>query len=320
LNLAIMVGHLVRHLATLVVALLAASFLVFGAMFVAPGSPDALLFGNTTVDPATRAAVHAKYHLDDPFLERYVHWLGGIVRGDLGISLAYRQPVSERITAAAPTTALLVGYAGLLIVVSGIGLGALSALRPGKVATAIDIGTTVGIALPTFVAAALLTSLFAVKLDWLPVQGPGSGVLDRIRHLTLPAVSLALIACALLARVTRAAIVDELGQEHVETARARGLSERLVVRRHVLRNALIPIVTVAGLQLAGLIAGTLVVEQVYGLGGLGQLLVTSVNQKDFPVVQAVCLVMVAAFLVVNTVVDILYGLLDPRVRQQRAPR
>jgi peptide/nickel transport system permease protein len=311
-------GHLVRHVATLVVALLAASFLVFGAMFLAPGSPDAVLFGNQTVDPAVRAAVHAKYHLDDPFLERYARWLGGVVQGDLGISLAYRQPVSERIIAAAPTTALLVAYAGVLIVLSGVGLGLLSGLRSGRVSAAVDLVTTVGIAVPTFVAAALLTSVFAVELHWFPVQGPGSGFLDRVHHLTLPAISLALVACALLARVTRAAIVEELAQEHVETARARGLPERLVVRRHVLRNALIPIVTVAGLQLAGLIAGTLVVEQVFGLGGLGQLLVTSVNQKDFPVVQAVCLVMVAAFLVVNTAVDLLYGFLDPRVRHQRA--
>jgi peptide/nickel transport system permease protein len=310
-----MLHHLVRQLVTLVVVLLVASFVVYAALFVAPGSPDAVLFGNQTVEPAVRAAVHAKYHLDDPLFERYARWLGGVLHGDLGISLAYRQPVSERIEAAAPTTLLLVAYAGLLILVSGIGLGIVSALRPGKVAAAVNLVTTVGVAVPTFVAAAVLTTIFSVDHHWLPVQGQGAGFVDRIRHLTLPAVSLAFVACALLARITRAAMLEELGQEHVETARSRGLPERLVVRRHVLRNALIPISTVAGLQIAGLIGGTLVVEQVFGLNGLGQLLVTSVNQKDLPVVQAVCLVMVAAFLVVNTLVDLLYSVLDPRIRR-----
>lgn len=309
-----MLRYAIRQLLVLAVVLLAASFVVFAAMFVAPGSPDAVLFGNHAVDPAVRAAVHAKYHLDDPFLVRYVNWLGGVLHGDLGISLAYRQPVGQRIAAAAPTTLLLVGYAGALILVSGIALGVVSALRGRRVDTVVSAMTTVGIAVPAFVAAAVLTSVFAVNLKLFPVQGPGSGLGDRLWHLTLPAVALATWGCALLARMTRAAVLDELGQEHVDTARARGLPEAVVIRHHVVRNAMVPILTVAGLQLASLIAGTLIVEQVFGLNGLGQLLVSSVNSKDLPVVQAVCLIMVAAFMVVNTGVDLLYSALDPRIR------
>jgi peptide/nickel transport system permease protein len=310
-----MLRYLVRQLAVLVLVLAVASFVVFAAMFVAPGSPDAVLFGNQPVQPEVRKAVYEKYHLDDPYLERYVNWLGGVVTGDLGLSIAYRQPVSDRITTAAPTTLFLVGYAGVLIVLSGIGLGTLSALRRGKVDAAVGALTTIGIAIPTFVAAALLTSLFAVNLGLFPVQGPGEGFLDRLWHLTLPAISLAIWASALLARVTRSSMLDELRSEHVMTARARGLPRTIIVRHHVLRNALVPILTVAGVQLASLIAGSIVVEQVFGLNGLGQLLVSSVNQKDLPVVQAVCLIMVAVFVIMNTAVDVLYSTLDPRIRR-----
>ncbi len=313
------IAYVIRKLAVMLVVLLGASFVVFAALFIAPGSPDSVLFGNHPVTAAVRAAVYAKYHLNDPFLVRYVDWLGGVLHGDFGISLAYQQPVAQRITAAAPTTLMLVAYAGILILLSGIVLGTLSGVRGGRIDQAVSLLTTVGIAVPTFVAAAVLTSLLGVNLRLFPVQGPGTGFADRIWHLTLPAISLAIWACALLTRITRAAVRDELAQEHVETARARGLPESVVIRRHVLRNAMVPISTVAGTQLAGLLAGTLVVEQVFGLNGLGQLLVNAVNEKDIPVVQAVCLIMVAAFVIVNTLVDLLYSVLDPRIRLTGAP-
>ena len=305
---------LVRQLLSLAGVLLVASFVIYAGMYVAPGSAESVLFGGHAVDPAVRAAIRAKYHLDDPFLVQYWHWLANVLHGDFGTSLAYHQPVSDRISATAVTTLLLVTYAAVLIVVFGVLFGVIAALRPGKVDSSLMALTNVGVAVPTFVAAILLISVFSVDLGWFPVYGSGEGFLDRLHHLTLPAVALAFWAVALLARVTRSSMRDELRTEHVETARARGLSSGTVVRRHVFRNALVPIVTVAGLEVAGLISGTVVVEQAFGLNGLGQLLITSVSQKDLPTVQAVCLILVAAFVTVNALVDIVYTLLDPRLR------
>jgi len=198
--------------------------------------------------------------------------------------------------------------------VFGVVLGLLSALRKGRADTAVLATTTVGIATPSFVAAIVMISVFTLTLHWFPAIGAGTGFTDRLWHLTMPAVALALAGTAYVARLTRSATNEELGREHVDTARGRGVPEPLIVRRHVLRNALIPITTVAGLTVAGLIAGSVVVENAFALNGLGSYLVTSVEQKDFPVVQAIALLLVAAFVIVNTIVDALYGLIDPRVR------
>jgi peptide/nickel transport system permease protein len=264
--------------------------------------------------PAVRKAVDAQYHLTQPFPVQYWYWLVGVLHGNFGLSIAFRTPVAERIAAAAPVTLFLVVYASALITVAGVGFGLVSALGPRRLDGAIMAATNVGTSVPTFVAAIVLLDVFSVKLRWFPVLGPGSGFADRLDHLTLPAVALALWAVAYLTRVTRTSVLDELAGEPVVTARARGLSEAVVIRHHVFRNALLPIVTVTGLQVAGLIAGTLIVEQAFGLNGLGQLLLSSVEQKDFATVQAVSLILVAAFVVVNTVVDIAYTALDPRIR------
>lgn len=312
-----MTRYLTRQLVSMVVLLLLSSVVIYGSLFLAPGSADAVLFGNHAVAPAIRKAVDAQYHLNQPFVVQYFDWLGGVLHGNLGLSIAFRTPVAERIAAAAPTTIFLVVYASLIITVAGVALGAISALAPGKVDAAIMALTNVGTSVPTFVAAIVLLEVFAVKLGWFPVLGPGSGFFGRLDHLTLPAIALALWAVAYLTRVTRTSMHGELGGEAVLTARARGLSERVVISRHVFRNALLPIVTVTGLQVAGLIAGTLIVEQAFGLQGLGQLLLASVEEKDFATVQAVSLILVSAFVVVNTLVDIAYTVLDPRIRLGR---
>nr|WP_183344277.1 ABC transporter permease [Conexibacter arvalis] len=311
---------LARHLGGLVALLLASSVVVFLSLQLAPGSPESVLFGQQQVPDAVREAVRARYHLDDPVPLQYLNWLAGVLQGDFGVSIAYQQPVSTRIGDAAATTVLLAGYALVLILLVGVGLGALAALRPGRVDGLVTLLTGVAVATPTFVAATLLLSYFAVELGWFPVYGPGTGLLDRLWHLTLPAVALTIWAASFVARVTRAAMREQLAGEHVETARARGLAERHVIRRHVFRNALVPITTVAGLQAAGLIVGTVVVDQIFQLGGLGQLLVTAVNQSDFPMVQAICLLLVCAFVLVNTGVDLLYRVLDPRLRAAAGAR
>jgi peptide/nickel transport system permease protein len=306
--------YLTRQVLSLVALLLLSSFVIYGSMFLAPGSADAVLFGNHTVSPAVRAAVDHQYHLNDPFFVQYWDWLKNVVHGNFGTSLALRTPVSQRISTAAPVTIFLVIYASILITVVGVALGVISALRPGALDGLIMAVTNVGTAVPTFVAAIFLLAIFAVKLQWLPDFGAGSGFFGRLDHLTLPAVALAFWAVAYLTRVTRVSMRQELQSDPLNTAYARGLSRRTAIRRHAFRNALLPIVTVAGLQVAGLIAGTIIVEQAFGLNGLGALLLNAVQEKDFATVQAVSLILVAAFIIVNILVDITYTMLDPRIR------
>jgi len=308
------------RLAGLAVTLLVTSFIVYGALYLAPGNPIAVITGGRPLPQKTIAAIQAEYGLSQPFLFRYLHWLENVIRGNFGQSIVFRENVSVLITARAGTTAFLVAYAALLIIVIGVVLGVVSALRKGTTDTMILAGTTIGIATPSFVAAIVLISVFTLGLHWFPAIGAGTGFVDRLWHLTMPSAALALAGTAYVARLTRAAANEELAREHVDTARSRGIPEPLVVQRHVLRNALIPVTTVAGLTVAGLIAGSVVVENAFAINGLGSYLVTSVEQKDFPVVQAITLLLVAGFVVVNTVVDILYALIDPRISMTGASR
>lgn len=306
-------GRLRRQLTGLVVSLVVSSFVVFGALYVAPGSPIAFLTKGRPVSAAGVAKLEAQYHLNQPLLERYWDWLIGALHGNFGTSITYGIPVSSLMASRISTTVLLVTYAWLLIVISGVGFGTLAGLRGRRVDTVVSLATTLGLAVPIFVAAIVLIAVFGVGLGWFPVFGAGSGFAGQLYHLTLPAVALALSSSAYVARVTRIAIRDVEGMEFVETSRGRGHPERHVVTHHILRNALIPITTVSGITIASLIVGTVIVEPAFGLNGLGSLLIQAVENHDFPVVQAVCLLVVAAFVVVNVVVDMLYPLLDPRV-------
>lgn len=309
-----MLRFLVRRLALLVLALLVSSFVIFGSLNLAPGDPLSVLSGGRTLPGPALAALRAQYHLDDPFLSRYVQWLGGVVlHGDLGTSIQFRSPVTAVIEDRLATTAGLVLYAGLLIVVFGVGLGVLAGLRRGPLDSAIVTVTTVLAAVPSFVAAIVLLSVFAVGLGWFPAIGTGSGFGDRLSHLTLPAIALAASALAVVTRVTRVTVRAELAREHVQTATSRGIPRRLVIRRHVLRNASIPITTVVGITITSLFALSAVVERAFGLNGLGAGLVNAALSKDFTVVQGIALVLVAAFVVANAAVDLLYAVLDPRV-------
>jgi peptide/nickel transport system permease protein len=304
---------LVRRLVGLVVTLAASSFLVFSSLYLAPGDPISTLSGGRTLPPEAVQALRRQYRLDDPFLTRYVAWLGDAIRGGLGESFVFNASVSDLIASRVGTTVLLVAMASVLIVGVGTTLGVVAGLRGGLLDKGLLLTTVIGQAVPSFVAAIVLIWLFAVQLPWFPAIGSGEGFAGRLRHLTLPAVALALAYLAYVARIARAATREELRREHVETARARGLSPSQIARRHVLRNAMIPIATVSALTVAGLLATTVVVERAFNLDGLGSLLVEAVVRKDVAVVQAVSLVLVAAFVVVNTLVDLLHGVLDPRV-------
>ncbi|MEO3796554.1 ABC transporter permease [Nonomuraea sp. B10E15] len=302
----------VRKLAGLVATLLATSFVIFGASYAAPGDPVTFLAGGKeNLTPEYLAAIRAQYHLDDPFLVQYARWLGDAVTGDLGRSMQYNDQVFDLMLARLPSTLGLVAYASVLFVVSGVALGVLAAVRGGRTDSAVVAGTTLATSVPSFVTAAVLISLFGVQLGWFPVMGGGS-----LWHLTLPAVTLALGALAIISRVTRQAMVEQRELDHVTVARASGLAERLIVTRHVLRGALGPIVTMCGLVTAGMLAGTVVVETAFSLNGIGSLLVKAINTHDFPVTQAVMLFMVAAYIVVTTLVELLQPLIDPRVRRR----
>ena len=303
------------RLAGLVATLLIVSFLVYGALFLAPGSPIAYLTRGRTTSPQDVAAIQAQYHLDKPFLVQYWLWLKGALHGDLGRSIIYRQDVTGLLGERAVNTCFLVVAAAAVILVVGLPLGVLAGLRPGWLDRGILLGATGAMAVPAFVAAVVLVSVFAVQLRWFPVFGQGQGLGPRIHHLILPAAALALSFGAYVARLTRAAVRAELASEHVQTAESRGIPRAALVRRHVLRNASIPIVTVSGLTVGGLIAGAVVVEQAFQLNGLGSYLIAAVGQKDFPVVQAITLLFVTAFVVINTLVDLSYVRLDPRLRQ-----
>jgi peptide/nickel transport system permease protein len=308
-----MTRFLARRLATLAATLLVASVVIYGALYLTPGDPAALLAGGHTPSQATLAAIRAQYHLNDPFLEQYWLWFTGVLRWRLGQAIAFDDSVSNLIGTRLANTVFLVGYAAVLIIGAGITLGVAAALRGPVTRNAVTGVTSLLMAVPTFIAAVVLIWLFATKLNWFPVFGAGTGLVDQLRHMTLPAVALACSFIAYLSRVTRTAVTEQLRAEHVETARSRGLGTARIVRRHVLRNAAAPVLAVSGLTVAGLIAGTVVVEQAFGISGIGSLLVLAAQKQDFLVVQDISLLMVAAFVIINTIVDLISASLDPRL-------
>ncbi|MGA4539584.1 ABC transporter permease [Uniformispora flossi] len=310
-----MVRYISGRVLGLVLVLLVTSFVVFSAVHLAPGDPVTFLMRGRPITPQARAAITEQYHLDDPFFTQYFKWLGDVVTGDFGRSVQFRQDVGTLINDKLPTTLFLIAYSMILICIFGIGLGILSALKPGIVDRTVLVGTGISTATPAFASGTVLIAVFGRMLGWFPTFGSGddAGFTGRVQHLTLPAIALALTFTGLLARVTRAAMLDELGREHVEVARSRGVPGGEVVRKHVLRNALGPIVTVVGTMVASLMVSTSIVETVFSTDGVGSLLIRSVTNKDFPVVQALTLLIVAVFVIVNLIVDLLQPLIDPRL-------
>ncbi|MBA2889002.1 ABC transporter permease [Nonomuraea soli] len=305
-----------RRVFWMALTLAVSSFLIFGALQLAPGDPASFLLSGRSATPEAIAAIRERYHLDEPFLAQYWHWLGGVLTGDFGRSVQFRSDVGGLIASRVPVTLTLIAMAFLLIMVAGPLLGLLSAARPGRVDRSILVAGSVAVATPSFVLGFVLIAIFSVNLGWFPSMGAGEGLADRLHHLTLPAIALALTFAGVLARVSRSAMIEQLGQEYVTVARGRGVPERTVLRRHVLRGAMTVIVTYGGLLVPGLLVSTVLVETTFGVNGLGQLLQYSVTVKDFPVVQALTLLTVALFVLANLVVDLLAPLADPRVRNR----
>jgi peptide/nickel transport system permease protein len=316
---------LVRRFATFIATLLAASVVIFAVQGVLPGNAAEVMLGATATPEAVQA-LSAKLGLDRPPLVRYAQWMKGLARFDLGTSVAYDTPVTQLIGERLQVTAPLALLAMLLTTALALVSGLYAASRHNRVG---DLGvmaaSQIGIAIPNFWFAILLILVFAVKLQWFSAGGfPGWSVADgggpwpALKALILPAVALALVQAAILARITRSALLDVLREDFVRTARAKGLSRRQVLWRHVLRNAFVPMLTVMGLQFANLLTGTVVVENVFALPGLGRLVFQAIANRDLIVVQNVVMLLAAAVIVINFGVDLLYAVIDPRLKVHSA--
>ncbi len=304
---------LVRRVGNMVPTLAAVIALIFVLFSVIPGSfMSGLGDDGRTMDPAVMERMRKEMGLDQPLLERFVKYAGATVVGDLGTSFRTREPVTKLIAGRLWPSLKLTMAAMLVAMAVGIPLGFVAALRPGSlIDTASMVGAVSGLSLPKFWLGLLLMYFFALQLKWLPSFGYGDGGLT---HLILPAIALGVSPLALLARTTRAAVLDVLNADFVRTARSKGMSERRVVTWHVMRNALVLVVTTVGLQFGSLMGQAVVVEKLFSWPGLGSLLVDSVFQRDIPAVQGCILVFVLFFLIINTLVDLAYVAIDPRIR------
>lgn len=305
------VRSLLGRLGGLLLTLLLSSVVIFSALLLTPGDPVLTLAGGARPTPAMIAVIRAQYLLDQPVWVQYLHWVGGVLTGNLGTSFVYKAPVLELIAPRVGITVLLVVYTLVLIAVFGVGSGILAARRGGAVDKAVLVGTSIGVAMPTFVVAILLIWVFGRVLGWFPVYGAGQGLVDNLYHLTLPAVSLSVLYIAFMSRITRGAVVAQQHAEHVDTARVRGIPSGRIFRRHVFLNASPQILSVSGATIAGLFAVSAIAEQAFGIGGIGSLLTEAAARKDLPVVQVLSLLLVGLFVVINVLVDIVIALIDP---------
>jgi ABC-type dipeptide/oligopeptide/nickel transport system permease component len=290
-------------------ALLLVTVLVFAVIRLIPGDPARLLAGDMATEE-TVAELRQRWQLDRPLPVQYAAYLGRLARGDLGRSTATSLPVAGELAERFGRTLLLAAAAILVAATLGVLLGILSATRRGS---GLDVVATVlalaGVSTPIFWSGLILILLFSVQLPWLPAGGTGG-----LSHLVLPAVSLGLFGAGVIARQTRSSMLETLGQEFVRTARAKGLAERAVVYKHALKNAMIPVVTVLGIQVAQILGGTVIFESIFGLPGMGRFLFDAINQRDYPVIQGVNLLIVSVVVLMNLLVDAFYAFLDPRIR------
>lgn len=302
-----------------IVTLLAASILVFAVLEVVPGDPARLMLGMNATEDAVRT-LQEQMGLNQPLVVRYLRWLGGLLTGDLGRSYTYSVPVISLIIERVAVSLPLALISLILSTAIAIPVGLFSAARRGTFSDTVTMGVAqVGVAIPNFWFALLLVYVFAVTLRLVPAGGfPGwnTGLWPGLKSLILPSVALALPQAAILARVTRSALLDVLGEDYIRTARAKGLTHRKVLYGHALRNALIPVLTILGLQFAFLLAGTIIIENVFYLPGLGRLIFQAITQRDLIVVEGVVMVLVAAVIFVNLLVDLSYAIIDPRLRSR----
>lgn len=310
-------GFLRRRLVEVPPTLLVASVLIFLLMHLAPGDPIANALGPLAqVD--TVAALREEYGLDRPLPLQYLSWLAGVLRGDLGRSLLTREPVMEMLLARTPATAILMLASVLVFVAASFPGGVLAAYRQnGWPDHAIMLASTLGVGVPSFFLAILLIALFGIRLQWLPLAGYVSPFEDPVlgtKHLVMPVITLSTFYVALTARLVRVGVAEALGEDYVRTARAKGIGERRVLLAHAARNGLVPAVTASAINAAYLFGGSIIVEEIFAIPGLGRLLFTAVVNRDFPVIQGIALVASLTFVLSSLVADALVAALDPRWR------
>ncbi len=312
-----MLAFIARRFLTAVISVLLASVLVFSALLAVPGDPAEAILG-LNASPQALTALRDQLGLDQPPARRYVEWLGGILHGDFGESINYQRPVGSLIAARLGVSIPLSLGAALIACLIALPTGIVAALRRG---TALDPLVTsasqLGAAIPSFWLGLMLILLFAVRLHWLPAGGFvawHTGPLRSLRSLLLPMVALGLGQAAVMTRMTRAAMIETLDQDYVRTARAKGLASRRVILVHALRNALVTIVTIFGLSLTNVFIGSIIIEQVFALPGMGRLVLTAIGARDFPLLQGEILVYAATIIALSFLVDVSYSILDPRIR------
>lgn len=303
-----MTGFIVRRLLLAIPTLLGVLVVAFLLLYVAPGDPVMAMVGERA-DEATIARLRQELRLDEPIYAQFGYYVGGVARGDLGRSYITNRPIRQDIIERFPKTLQLAGAAMLLASIVGVTLGIVSAWRPGGIVDRIGLGVAyLGVSFPVFWVGLLLILLFAVTLQWLPPSGAGG-----LEYLILPALALGMRSIAFLARMTRSAMLDAIGSDFVRTARAKGLGERTVIARHALRNALIPIITVLGLDFGSYLTGSILTETIFSWPGLGRYVVNAISRRDLPAIQGAVLFLSFVFVVVNLVTDLAYAKADPRV-------
>jgi peptide/nickel transport system permease protein len=303
-----MTQYILRRLLALIPILLGVSIIIFLVMRLVPGDPARQTLGPEATGEQVEVLRKA-WRLDEPLPVQYLAWLQRAVEGDLGRSTVSRVPVTDEIFSRLPATLELTLASMAVAIVFGLAFGILSAIRHNSM---VDRGAMllalIGICTPSFWLGLILLLVFSVKLGWFPSTGAGG-----ISHLVLPAITLGVGAAAVIARVTRSSMIEVFSEDFIRTARAKGLAERMVVARHALKNALIPIITILGLEFGGLLAGAVITETVFSYPGIGQLLIKSINNRDFPIVQGALLLFAVQFVLVNLIVDLLYARVDPRI-------
>ncbi len=313
--------YVVRRLLLLVPVLLGVSVIIFMVLHLAPGDPAEIMLGSQATQ-ADLERLRAELGLTEPLYIQYVDWLGQVARGDLGRSIWMKRPVLAEVLGRFKATLVLTGSALVLSTAVGLALGIASAVRPNSLLDRLSaVASLFGASMPVFWLGIVLMVVFALWLGWLPASGMfapygGGDLRDLFVHLALPAVTLAAASVTIIARLTRSTMLETLGQDYIRTARAKGVVERAVVLRHGLKNALIPIVTVVGVQAGYLLGGAVLTETVFAWPGVGTLMVQGILARDFPLVQGCVLVVALSFVLINLVVDLLYAWLDPRIRYE----
>ncbi|UOQ44162.1 ABC transporter permease [Halobacillus salinarum] len=313
-----MAGLIVKRFLQLLLLLFGISFLVFMSMYIAPGDP-ATIIGGPTATESDLAAIRVELGLDKPVLVQYFDYLGGVLQGDLGYSFQNHQAVSDAIATRFPQTLNLAVASMIVAILIGVPAGIISAIKQNSW---FDFSSTTvalaGISIPNFWLGAMLILIFSVNLQWLPVGGLNAPIwtIEGLKQLILPAITLGTASAAMIARMSRSAMLEVIRADYIRTARAKGVKGKTVIWVHALRNAMIPVITVIGLNFGFLLGGTIITEQVFAINGVGRLMIDAIAARDFPIVQGTVLLVATLFVVVNLVVDIVYAFIDPRINYE----